>query len=68
MECYDGEMISQSELDRALARWKSRSTGQEAVPTPGPVEYSGGGPVGEIAGDTSSGVIPIGDGDFENGA
>lgn len=68
---YDGGMIPQADLDRALARWKSRQTGQDSVPTPGPVgAYDDGqgaqatyqdAPTGEITGDTSSGVIPIED-------
>ncbi len=33
-------MIPQADLDRALARWKSRQAGQEP-PTPGPVDLAG---------------------------
>jgi hypothetical protein len=68
-------MIPQAELDRALARWKSRDRGQDNVPTPGPlssfsdeggtqVTYDQAAP-GEATGETSSGVIPIGDFEVE---
>jgi hypothetical protein len=64
-------MIPQAELDRALARWKARTLGHEA-PTPGPVvageasyeeaTYAG---AREMDAETSSGVVVLGDGDFE---
>jgi hypothetical protein len=59
-------MIPQFELDRALARWKARRTGQDVATTPGPQSYGArpAAPEGEVA-DTSSGVIPLGDSEYE---
>jgi hypothetical protein len=86
-------MIPQIELDRALARWKSRKMGLSEVPTPAPVPIAADPAIAygaahayddgpgasedatvvravdvveqELGAETSSGVIAIGDGDYE---
>jgi hypothetical protein len=67
-------MISQSELDRALARWKARKQGHNEAPTPSPavgyaavieestVIQSAEGAEVVVEG---SGLINIGDGEYE---
>jgi hypothetical protein len=51
-------MIPQADLDRALARWKARQTGQEP-PTPGPSDLGGQAPTPTPVVEVSSAVINI---------
>ncbi len=76
-------MIPQTELDRALARWKSRKLGLSDAPTPIPVSTGYSQPVtvhdeatvvrdyvdavagAELDAGSSSGVISLGEGDYD---